>query len=345
MSKEGQTVVVGRAQKGPKGSQTKLGDGEVDRVKMDKEVVKAVLASPLTVAWPNLPRHLQYAVTQVLPLLLPTEVADYHVSRQRCQKRANRVARTAERAAKRGTNPSTHPTATTTHATGGCPMPEDVTLDPSPSTKSPGCTKKDQSQASVPQASTSGEGERGPARPEILQHLVLGINEMIKALEQQIHVLKMEMMMMADRLALSNGLKSAQVTLPTQRFLPTAPDAPVLPHTSPQLEDRTGDVLLHKPPAALAFVIVPLPDINPPALVDPIPQYCATYNSLVYQHNHLSRIFKSRIKAADWGLVADGTKEEVRVVPLARVEGEMAALAGLRRLACLGIRVSSRYEL
>jgi hypothetical protein len=33
-------------------------------------------------------------------------------------------------------------------------------------------------------------------------------------------------------------------------------------------------------------------------------------------------------------------REEIRVVPLGNVEGEMAAAVGLRRVACLGIKVS-----
>jgi hypothetical protein len=38
--------------------------------------------------------------------------------------------------------------------------------------------------------------------------------------------------------------------------------------------------------------------------------------------------------------VIGGLKEEVRVVPLGKVEGEMAGMVGLRRLACLGVKVS-----
>ena len=50
---------------------------------------------------------------------------------------------------------------------------------------------------------------------------------------------------------------------------------------------------------------------------------------------------KTRIKESDLKEVIGEEREEVRVVPLGRVEGEMAALVGLRRLACLAIRVSS----
>ena len=48
---------------------------------------------------------------------------------------------------------------------------------------------------------------------------------------------------------------------------------------------------------------------------------------------------KTRLKESDWDVLGD-EREEIRVVPLGDVEKDMAVLVGLRRLACMGVRVS-----
>jgi len=177
------------------------------------------------------------------------------------------------------------------------------------------------------------EGESGPAeqeatalenpvKPAILNHMVLGINETIKSLETAIDDLKLRLLMIADRL---NGIQLK----PNTNLLPTGPQ----PERSPSPAPATPESC---PPA---FIIIPLQSISPQTLVSPIPQYCATYNSLVWQWGQLSRVAKTRIKESELKEVIGEEREEVRVVPLGRVEGEMAALVGLRRLACLAIRV------
>jgi hypothetical protein len=168
--------------------------------------------------------------------------------------------------------------------------------------------------------------DKGPAKPEILNHLVLGINETIKSLERAIDDLKFTLLRMGD--ALNGTLPGSNAAQPQTRFLPTAP-APQTP--SPPTDHAE---------TPLEWIIIPLQSINPQTLVSPIPQYCATYNSLVYQHLQLGKAVRGRLKEADWNVMGED-RLEVRVVPLGSVEGELAAMVGLRRLACLGIRVST----
>ena len=231
-----------------------------------------------------------------------------------------------------------------------------------PSVESAGTVAKDQTRAGTKRKAEDDSGSTTvtarPNPPAILDHLVLGINETIKALEKQIADIKMEMMIMADHLNSRTGKSphprsTTNASLPDQRLLPTAPD-PAEPTEPTKGEPTAGPATsvtvngarpqrpLENPrPEPVTWILIPLPQINPPALVAPIPQYCATYNSLVYQHTHLRKVFRARTSEKEWNTAGD-EKREVRVVPLGRVEEDMAVHAGLRRLACLGIRVSLR---
>jgi hypothetical protein len=227
------------------------------------------------------------AVMKELPRLVPDEIAAYHTSRARCQVERKKATRKRERLAK---------------AAG-----DDVTME---------------GQGGPAEQNTTTL--ENPVKPEILDHMVLGINETIKSLETAIDDLKLRLLLIADRL---NGIQLK----PNTDLLPTAPHPERSPSPAPALSESS-------PPA---FIIIPLQSISPQTLVSPIPQYCATYNSLVWQWGQLSRVAKTRIKESELREVIGEEREEVRVVPLGRVEGEMAALVGLRRLACLAIRVSS----
>lgn len=228
------------------------------------------------------------AVMKEVPRLVPDEIAAYHTSRARCQLERKKASRKRERLAK---------------VAGDADMAVDATSGP------------------AEEVVTSLEN---PVKPEILDHMVLGINETIKSLETAIDDLKLRLLMIADRL---NGIHIK----PNSDLLPTAPHPERSPSPAPTLSESS-------PPA---FIIIPLQSISPQTLVSPIPQYCATYNSLVWQWGQMSRVAKTRIKERQLREVIGEEREEVRVVPLGRVEGEMAALVGLRRLACLAIRVSS----
>jgi hypothetical protein len=225
-----------------------------------------------------------------LPKLLPDDIAAYHTDRARCHIERRRVARKLARKSKE----------------------EGMEVD--------GVRVAEGEESSKVTIS------EGPARPEILDHMVLGINETIKALESAIDDLKFRLLQIADRL---NGIHLK----PNSTLLPTAP-AGTERSPSPTPDARS-------PPSPPAFIVIPLQSISPQSLVAPIPQYAATYNSLVWQWGQLSRVARARIKDSEVEDVIGQEREEVRVVPLGRVEGEMAALVGLRRLACLSIRVSS----
>jgi len=232
------------------------------------------------------------AVMKELPRLVPDEIAAYHTSRARCQVERKKASRKRERLAK---------------AAGDTDMAVDATRGP------------------AEEVVTTLEN---PVKPEILDHMVLGINETIRSLETAIDDLKVRLLMVADRL---NGIQIK----PNSNLLPTAPH----PERSRSPSAALSEI---SPPA---FIIIPLQSISPQTLVSPIPQYCATYNSLVWQWGQMSRVAKTRIKESDLREVIGEEREEVRVVPLGRVEGEMAALVGLRRLACLAIRVSATCTL
>lgn len=175
-----------------------------------------------------------------------------------------------------------------------------------------------------------------PAKPISLDHLVLGINETIKTLERSIDDLKLRLMLIADALNAAHGPNLPKKPIVAgNSLLPTAPrDTEPNPSDKPASEVGSTN---RDPP--LLFILIPLLSISPVSLVSPIPQYCATHNSLVWQWTQLSKIARARLKAEQHGVIGK-EREEVRVVPLGNVEAEMAAAVGLRRLACLGIRVS-----
>ena len=161
-----------------------------------------------------------------------------------------------------------------------------------------------------------------PQSPAILDHLVIGINETIKSLERAIDDLRFRMLIIADTLngTLQPGREALPVT--SNGLLPTAPT------TSKELGP------------ALGFVIIPLLSVSPQSLVSPILQYCATYNALVYQWSQLKKNVETRLKRDQWGILGEA-REEVRVVPLGDVEAELATMVGLRRAACIGVKVST----
>ncbi|WVR03423.1 hypothetical protein IAU60_000414 [Kwoniella sp. DSM 27419] len=318
-----------------------------DRAGMSKEVVKAVLASPLTTPWPNIPRHLQTATLHALGELIPKEVAEYHVSRARCHQKEKRQRRRQERRMDvlvsaegvkdevGGEDELNAPMKSVGEKRKSSGVPDQLKI------------KKPRTDLDEPRKGIRRE-ELEPGRPEraqILDHMVLGINEVIKALETQIDDLKLQLIMMGDALNGQTPGQNGKGQGPMRKadLIPTAPRSPSSspePEPTPELksERKDGPIASASVSAPLEYIVVPLLSINPPSLVTPIPQYCATYNALVYQHTQLARICKTRQKAGQLDSLLGPDREECRVVPLGAVELEMAQLVGLRRLACLGIR-------
>ncbi|WWD22289.1 hypothetical protein CI109_106780 [Kwoniella shandongensis] len=336
----------------------------VDRAGMNKDVVKAVLASPLTTSWPNIPRHLQTAVLHALKEVVPEQIADYHVSRARCHTKERRVDRRMKKKSKKEDNGDESKEGDLSAVENKIEdRSEDVSMTAGDDTATGAGTKRKSTTPSSKaepiakkQRTENGSNEnttKRPVKPESLSHLVLGINEVIKSLESQIDEIKLRLLVMADALApnpVTNGHATRSAGHPAVAANGLLPTAPLSPNTSPepitvnqdQHHTTTSDTSnTSSSSSPLSFIVVPLLSINPQSLVYPIPSYCATYNALVYQHAQFAKIVKTRLKASEWeDVIGKEEREEVRVVPLGEVEKDMAQLVGLRRLACLGVRTS-----
>ncbi|GMK54231.1 hypothetical protein CspeluHIS016_0108170 [Cutaneotrichosporon spelunceum] len=227
-------------------------------IRQARAVVKPVLSNPYATPWPALPNHLQNGVMAALPQLVPDAVAEYHTDRARCSAAAKRTRRKAKRA-----EMDVDSTAT-------------ATADPTETSET--------------------TQHKVPTPPAILDHLVLGLNETIRALETAITSLRLRMALLAD----GTG----------PRFLPTAPAG-------------------QEPEAAvITYLLVPHTSVSPLALVDPLPTYCATYNTLLRQASAIPNV-----KKGEFG-------REIRVVPLGKREQELALATGLRRITSIGVRAS-----
>lgn len=318
-----------------------------DKSGLSKDVQKAVLASPLTIPWqvsfihplkythlsnaylcrPDVPRHLQTTVVHLLRELIPSDVADYHVSRARChikEKRAKRAQKTKETKASSEQSDSSEKAD---QEQAGKADDEDAEME---DLESSAGQKQKQS------SDIFESGLKRPERPEILSHLVLGINEVIKSIEHQIGSLKTRIMIMGDAL---NGDQPGKPD--ASNFLPTAPRSPSPSNSDAEATEGQSQSVL-SPSAPVNFIIIPLLSINPQSLVSPILQYCATYNAHVYQHTQLAKILRTRLKKSQWTDVIGDEREEIAVVPLGAVEKDLADMVGLRRLACLALRVSRK---
>lgn len=316
-----------------------------DKSGLSKDVQKAVLASPLTIPWqvsriilikytilsdvcscrPDMPRHLQTTVVHLLRELISSDVADFHVSRARCHSKEKRTRRAQRSKEAKATSEQSGNSDKVDQEQGGKAADEDVEMKDLES--STGQKRK--------RSSNDLESEaKRPGRPEVLSHLVLGINEVIKSLEHQIGALKTQIMIMGD------ALNSDQPGKPNaNNFLPTAPRSPS-PSDSDDEATEGQSQPIPSPSAPINFIIIPLLSINPQSLVSPILQYCATYNAHVYQHTQLAKIIRAKLKRSQWADVTGDDREEIAVVPLGAVEKDLADMVGLRRLACLALRVS-----
>jgi hypothetical protein len=322
---------------------------------------------------PSIPKHLQATVLANLPAFVPSDIAAYHTDRARChqtekRRRKSHAKEAAGQDAEAVKAPGVEESAG--DAAGAVPeaSKEEAAADgkakkraPTEHGDEPASKKLKPTISHPPNVQTPSIR---PEKPAMLPHLVLGINEVIKSLEAQTDALRLRVIRIGDALAdQQKGGKDKRMLLPTapprddeesdeedevdmEDEGPAEEEATVSPpDTAPATstpksdfpKDLSSEALL---PAPLEWIIVPLLSISPASLVSPIPAYCATYNTLVYQHTHISKIARTRLKASEAEEVVGGPVEEVRVVPLGKVEEELAALVGLRRVACLGVRVS-----
>lgn len=268
---------------------------------------------------PNIPNHLQVGVMAALQQLVPSSVADYHTDRARSSRAGKRARRTQKRAdeasavvakeaevgkrkGKKGAKDATE--------RGDVAM-EDAELADALQAVPAGTSA----------AETSSPARRGPPTPEILNHFVIGLNETIKALEHSIDDLRFRMAILSDLLAHKRSAQDEDLP----RFLPTAPT------------DEAEPASRSPPPAPLSMVLVFNGSVSPQVLVDPLPMYAATYNTLLRQHEKLAKSVRSRIPQGEKYIGAEGP--EIRIVPLGSREAEGSALFGLRRVSVFAIKV------
>ncbi|WOO79659.1 uncharacterized protein LOC62_02G003182 [Vanrija pseudolonga] len=289
--------------------QAKAKGSGADRADLKKDVVKPLLMSPLTVGWPNIPNHLQVGVMAALSQLVPSSVADYHTDRARSSRAGKRARRTQKRADEAGAVVAEE----AKKATGrGDVAMEDADLAEALQVAGPGTAT---AEPSVPTRC-------GPPTPDILTHFVIGLNETIKALEHSIDDLRFRSAILSDLLARKRSAQDDDLP----RFLPTAPTDKVEP-ASPST-----------PSAPLSMVLVFNGSVSPQALIDPLPMYAATYNTLLRQNEKLAKSVRSRIPEGEKYIGAEGP--EIRIVPLGSREAEGSALFGLRRVSVFAIKSS-----
>ncbi|TXT06042.1 hypothetical protein VHUM_03515 [Vanrija humicola] len=238
-------------------------------IRQQKDVVKPLLMSPLTVGWPNIPNHLQVGVMAALPQLVPSAVADYHTDRARSSRAGKRARREQKRV----------------DEAEAVVAEEAAVLDARRKRK---------------EAKKGGKKAAGPPVPDVLSHFVIGLNETIKSLEHSIDDLRFRIAVLSD----------------------------VLQHNAPTEEAEATPAPRSAPPSPLAMVLVFNGSVSPQALIDPLPLYAATFNTLLRQHAELAKAY----------IGAEGP--EIRIVPLGSREAEGSALFGLRRVSVFAVRAS-----
>lgn len=165
------------------------------------------------------------------------------------------------------------------------------------------------------------------SKPDELTELTIGINEVIKHLEAQTSALRLRIQAMVPE-SLAPKPNHLLPTAPVREPSPESDDNDLSPKTSNPFGPRSS----HRAP--LRFIICALPDINPPTLVSPLPQYCATYNALVRQWTNVAKSSSG----------PNDTPQEVTLVPTARgSEMVIAEMMGLRRVACFGMTVRMTF--
>ncbi len=212
------------------------------------------------------------------------------------------------------------------------------------------------------------------AMPPCAPHMIIGINETMKAMEKQTaDLLRRIHRLRGTEPAVLNGLDEEGSRTASKRrasglpsnLIPTAA-APtgvdMNSHAVPADADGAPDVTtknttLAEPPSQprnpLRVIFVCLPDINPPHLVHAIPMYVTTWNSMVREHRNLQRAAAKKsdetLAAASYTAAgktakdADGEVAETLLVPLPKgAELQIARVFDLRRVAVFGLTVSAR---
>lgn len=222
--------------------------------------------------------------------------------------------------------------------------------------------------------------------PDLLAHLVFGINEVSKRMEKQISWLAEEAEVLCGGPVVPMPTATAMATATTRtaavaaingpqtkrhqgstkesNLIPTAPVAPAAGDDSdtemnsasgPEADANTPDhTTPRKESSPLRIIYVCYRDVNPPALVEAIPQYARSWNAVVRACRvRLAQVLHS----SESSVVSKNERQdsedrerleralracvEVLVVPLPPgAEYELAMATGLRRVAVVGMTVS-----
>ncbi|KAL1409639.1 hypothetical protein Q8F55_003635 [Vanrija albida] len=286
--------------------QAKAKGSGADRADLKKDVVKPLLMNPLTVGWPNIPNHVQVGVMAALMQLIPSSVADYHTDRSRASRAGKRARRTQKRAEEANA-------VVAKEAGSKAAVTGDVAMEAAVVEKS----------AAEPELAAPAHA--GQPWPDILAHFIIGLNETIKGMEHSIDDLRFRLAILSDLLASKRSPADAPADgLP--RFLPTA------------AREEAEPAPWSTPAAPLFMVLVFNGSVSPQALIDPLPLYAATYNTLLRQYATLAKAVRSRVPGGDKYIGVEGP--EIRIVPLGSREAEGSALFGLRRVSVFAIRTS-----
>lgn len=176
-----------------------------------------------------------------------------------------------------------------------------------------------------------------------MQHMIIGINEVVKTLEKQ----KVQLEIEVD--ALIHG------RAPNMDLIPAGVDQhtliPAAPSTTEPYKRHT--VLGRPRTVPLRAIFVCVHDINPRELVDHLPTYVSTFNGLVqHSKSKLEQWCESQsaqegqggadaLRRAKEKIDHLGREGEVLLVPFAKgAEQVLAHAAGLRRVSMLGVTVS-----
>ncbi|KAG8979094.1 hypothetical protein FRC05_009304 [Tulasnella sp. 425] len=252
---------------------------EATSVTDKKAVYRPVLDNPLKIEWPNIPLNVENNILALVVQLLET-VRPYHEQRSEMSREGKKSRRahnykrkTGGRIDKKGktvqvseegsvvVEPTREDaTVLTRKRKRGTSAEEEGDESEEESVLPPSKKRKPDEESEL----QTGTAPLAPARPEMLDHVVFGLNAVTKRLEAQ-----------------SFGLRSA-----LNSILPSASATSGSPHTS-QIAHSEGDRL--EKVAPLRLVLVCRTDIDSPTMITHLPTLTAACNSVRLPHTEMQQ--------------------------------------------------------
>ncbi|KDQ20194.1 hypothetical protein BOTBODRAFT_184155 [Botryobasidium botryosum FD-172 SS1] len=300
----------------------------------DRRVVfKSVLDNPLRINWPNVPLNIQNAILAcLLEVLYSSGIAEYHIARQEVSHRGKRGRRKLKREGKArekgGEGKSGTKRKREADETSDAPMKK-----PSPSrTPEVGSTNVVPDELADALSGDVGGGKMEvdatvdaaePTQilvpPDLLSHLVIGINEVTKRLEEQTLTWRTRAAPsppVPPSLPYSDPPEAPPADKPTT-LEPTASASTPASTPAPASAPTPDTTVNQTARTSLRIIFACRSDVDPPALLAHLPMLTAACNS-------------ARAPAEK--------DDEVRLVALPKgAEYALAQAAGLRRVSVLAI--------